>query len=358
MTFREIKINELLDFIKSDFYKNSAVIPISPQRAISQANNPNSKPDTVALILALDTAENIIGYIGILPGKITLENTPYCWNSCWWVHPEKGKMAAMPLFYKMLKISNHKMVFFELTKTTKAIIKKFDFKSETVEGFKGFLKFNFAQILPRKNAIFKTVKPLLLFIDWILNGLNQFKLATWKKQLSVELKDINDIDEVAEKFIHQFHTQQLIPINKTEINWIVQYPWLKTNPTSEDQNLAKKYFFSSLAKSFANQLVKVYQDHKLIGFLFLTIRDGEMKIPYAFFDEKNIEMITKAIYKVAINERVISFTTFNSMLIEKMKHHKSPFIMHKKLTKYIAYPTSLELNGKTIQDGDGDAVFC
>ncbi|MEJ6736632.1 MAG: hypothetical protein QNK84_06315, partial [Flavobacteriales bacterium] len=71
MTFREITIGELLEFIASDFYKNSTVIPISPQRAISQHHNPNSNPTDVALILALDKSENIIGFIGILPGKIT-----------------------------------------------------------------------------------------------------------------------------------------------------------------------------------------------------------------------------------------------------------------------------------------------
>ncbi|MDG1475950.1 MAG: hypothetical protein P8Q14_02275, partial [Vicingaceae bacterium] len=252
MTLREITIGELLDFIASDFYKNSPIIPISPQRAISQHNNPNSKSTDVALILALDKSENIIGYIGILPGKINSNATPYFWNSCWWVDPEKGKLAAMPLFYKMLQLSNKKMVFFELTETTKSIVEKFKFKTEVVPGFKGFLLFNFAQILSKRNSFFKTIKPLLSFADWFLNCFVSIKLSKFKKDTSIKYKRIDTVDNESEKFINQFSKNQLIPINKSELNWVIKYPWIKTQPTTEDKQIAERYFFSLISKSFSN----------------------------------------------------------------------------------------------------------
>lgn len=358
MTFREIKINELADFVQSDFYLNSSVIPISPQRAISQSKNPNSKPNDVALILALDKAENIIGYIGLLPGKITNDNIPYFWNSCWWVDPEKGKLAAMPLFYKMLQISNKKMVFFELTETTKNIVEKFKFKTEVVPGFKGFILFSFAKILPRKNKFFKNIQWLLSFLDWFLNCFISIKLSKFKKDTSIELKQIETIDNETEQFITGFKDSQLIPTNKSELNWIIEYPWIRTHPTQEEQELANRYFFSSISKSFTNKLYKIYKDQKLIAVLFFSIRDNEMKLPYAFFNKEDIAPVTNAIYQIAINNLVTSFTCFNEQLIQELNTGKNPFTFTKPLKKNIAYPPELDLSNKLLQDGDGDAVFC
>jgi hypothetical protein len=358
MTFREITIGELLEFIASDFYKNSTAIPISHQRAISQHHNPNSNPTDVALILALDKSENIIGFIGILPGKITTESTPYFWNTCWWVDVEKGKLAAMPLFYKMLKISNEKMIFFELTETTKNIVSKFKFKTEVIPGFKGFLLFNFAQILARRSAFFKTIKPLLSFFDWFLNCFISIKLSKFKKDNSIVFKQIESIDTESETFIHQFYSTQLIPINKSELNWMIKFPWIKTQASSKEKQIAKRYFFSSISKSFSNNLYKIYKDKKLIAILFFTIRDNEMKLPYAYFNTTDTSTVTNAIYQIAINQLVTSFTCFNTELIKQFNTSKNPFIFNKQLHKNIAYPADLNRDGKTIQDGDGDAVFC
>jgi hypothetical protein len=358
MNFREIKIGELPEFIASDFYKSSAVIPISPQRAISQSKNPNSNNNDVALILALDDKEEIIGYIGILPGKISLESSPYYWNSCWWVDPEKGKMAAMPLFYKMLQLSNQKMIFFELTDTTKNIVAKFKFKTEIIPGCKYFLLFNFAQILSKRNGFFKTIKPLLSFSDWFLNCFISLKLSRFKKDTSIKYEQIDSINDEADNFIQQFSKTQLIPITKDEVNWIVEYPWIKTQPNSVDQQIAKRYFFSSISKSFSNNLYKVYKDEKLVAVLFFTIRDKEMKLPYAFFNTADTNTVAKAIYQIAINKLVTSFTCFNKQLRDELNTTKNPFTFTKPLKKNIAYPIDLNFDGKTIQDGDGDAVFC
>lgn len=358
MTFREIKISELVDFVNSDFYLKSPVIPISPQRAISQSKNPNSKPTDVALILALDKAENIIGYIGILPGKITNNPTPYFWNSCWWVDTEKGKLAAMPLFYKMLQVSNKKMVFFELTETTKNIIAKFKFKTEIVTGFKGFILFSFAKILPRKNRIFNNIKWLLAFLDWFLNCFISIKLSKFKKDTSITFKQIDLIDTEAENFIKEQSSNQLIPIGKNELDWIIKYPWIKTQPTAEEQQLTSRYFFSSISKSFCNKLYKVYKDEKLIAVLLFSIRDNEMKLPYAYFNKVNSTSIANAISQIAINNLVSSFTCFNQQLIQEFESNKNPFTFTKPLKKNIAYPAELNVDSNMIQDGDGDAVFC
>ena len=48
--------------------------------------------------------------------------------------------------------------------------------------------------------------------------------------------------------------------------------------------------------------------------------------------------IINTIYNIAINERVISLTVFNLEIIKTIKSNKNPFVIRKKLNKYIAYP--------------------
>jgi hypothetical protein len=139
---------------------------------------------------------------------------------------------------------------------------------------------------------------------------------------------------------------------------MIKYPWINIQPTLEDQQLAKRYFFSSISKSFSNNLFKIYKDETLIAVLFFTIRDNEMKLPYAYFNSDDISSVIDAIYQIAINKLVSSFTCFNTELIKQFNTSKDPFIFNKQLHKNIAYPADLNFDGKTIQDGDGDAVFC
>ncbi|OFY84967.1 MAG: hypothetical protein A3K10_00770 [Bacteroidetes bacterium RIFCSPLOWO2_12_FULL_31_6] len=361
MNFKEIKIKELIDFIESDFYKTSDIIPISRQRAISQAKNPSGNANDVALILALDESEKIIGYIGMLPGIITIDNFSYYWNSCWWVDSEKGKMAAMPLFYKMLKISNQKMIFFDLSEKTKAIIENFNFQTKTIDGFRCFLRFNFHAKLSNKNSFFKAIKSLLLLTDCGLNLFRSIPLFFWNIATHLENKSMKEIDNEAEIFITKFKDTQLIPTQKNKINWIVKYPWIITQPNLQEKELSKRYFFSWISNSFSNKLLKVFKNQQIVGVLFFTFRDGDMKLPYSFFYNQDIDLIVQIIYQVAIENHAMSFTTFNASITERISSKRHPFIFLKKIRKYIAYPKyciNLGIENKTIQDGDGDVVFC
>ena len=83
-----------------------------------------------------------------------------------------------------------------------------------------------------------------------------------------------------------------------------------------------------------------------------------MKLPYAYYHADDVSSVAKAIYHIAINNKVNSFTCFNAQLIQEFKNSKNPYIFTKELKKNIAYPPNLNVNSNMLQDGNGDAVFC
>jgi len=356
MIFREIKVGELVDFVNTVFYKNANIVPITPQRAISQANNPYAQPNDVALVLALNNKEEIIGFIGILPGKTMLTDERFFWNTCWWIDPEKGKIAAMPLFYSMLKITKSNLIFLDLPPHTASIVAKMGFMTNSITGTKVFLRFNLNQILPKKYAFLAILKPILKFFDSCLNTMFAKKSA--KKELNYQV--IKCLDASMEVFLSKFKPTMLTPFDNTFFTWISNYSWLTTQSNEFETAIAKKYYFSYITQSFVVELLKITHQNELIGIFVVTCRDSEMKIPYCFFDDNATEKVLEAIFNYAYNKKITTITTFHPKIKEQLKLKKNTVLFTKQLVKHVGYPKQFETLGitnKLFQDGEGDAVF-
>ena len=70
MKIRQIKVGELAQYLESDEYRRTTVIPITAQRAVSHIQNPRADVEDVALILAEEENGNVLGFIGLLPDFI------------------------------------------------------------------------------------------------------------------------------------------------------------------------------------------------------------------------------------------------------------------------------------------------
>ena len=358
MQLREITIGALMDFIASEFYRNSKIIPITPQRAISQVNNPYAQQEDVALILAIDSNEQLIGYIGIMPGKTTFSDERFFWNTCWWVDKVEGKAVAMPLFYSMLKQCNFNTIFFDLTPHTAIIVKKLGFCTEISEGVKVFLRVHSVQILPKKHAFFNYLKPLLYIGDVIFNALHAIRWVVCKNKFKTTYTLIEELDEEALLFLEKNQKNGVLPFNQLKLNWIKQYPWLVAHPTAEEKAIAKKYYFSYITASFSLKVMKIKDNNTVVGLVVATIRDEEMKLSYCFFEKEYTSQLTAAIFDFAISNHISSITTFHPLIAKEIQKH--PIIFSKKINKNIAYPEkckALGITTKIFQDGDGDAIF-
>jgi len=64
-----IKIKDLVTFAEGVIAASSEgqFVPISMQRAVAHAHNPYASKDDVALLVAINSHEEVVGYFGILP---------------------------------------------------------------------------------------------------------------------------------------------------------------------------------------------------------------------------------------------------------------------------------------------------
>lgn len=368
MIFQNLTISELGDFITSDIFQKSAVLPITTHRALSQLQNPRAKADDVVLIIAIDNHE-IVGYIGLLPDDLYHEEIVYrvAWLSCWWVQDGTGNLGIQ-LFLKACQAWKRRMVITDFTPHIKTIIKKmrlFHF-APTVYGIRGFMRFNTAEVLPPKKAIFKTIQPLLKIGDTFANLLNVARLKIWKIRQSTanyHIKQLQRIDSKTNLFIQKHQNKELIKRGAKELNWILDHPWIledHSNISPSIQTETQRYYFSSLSPIFQYYPLQIFQDKRLIAVLFLMNRNGHFKLPYAYFEKEHLPIMMSALFDFLYQKKATTFTVFLPELKTFMETSPSPFFYKRLIPKDFAIGKGLDKNileNAMLQDGDGDYVF-
>ena len=88
MNITKYTIKDLREEFHRDRLWSKNILPITKNRALSYINNPNANEDDLVLFVAYNK-DNIIGYIGVLPDSIFIENNVYniAWATSWWVDP-------------------------------------------------------------------------------------------------------------------------------------------------------------------------------------------------------------------------------------------------------------------------------
>lgn len=364
MQILEIKVSELSDFVTSQLWQQISPKPITALRAISQAQNPRANPDDPALILAIDN-QTLLGLVGLLPDWINGNPEQKIFsNSCWWAHPEKGKHLAIPLFLKAFSLTGQQMFMTDCTPHTMQILKKTGlfFFPETNSGIRGFLKFNLHEILPAKFPATNKIRFFLKICDQILNPIAGIFLKMssgkfLKTDLTVERLDSFTPEQAS--FIETRSLNEFTRRSATDLRWISFFPWIK-NAAGEQSFTPVDYPFSYLTAEFNSYFLKVSDQNKLIGILHITVRDGHMKIPSAYFDDMDVSRILRVIYSQAVQKHVTTLTVFNARLVSQINQETNPFLVKKKIHRLMAVSHKLsEAYQKfpVLQDGDGDVVF-
>lgn len=386
MQILEITIGELDDFTKGELWQQLEPKPITPLRAVSQSKNPRAKADDVALIIAYE-GKTLAGLAGILPDTVNgLSDQRASSNTCWWVNGDKGRKLALPLFMKAFVLCGQRMFLTDMTPHTRSILEKtnwFEFPSVDY-GMRGFLKFNLHEILPAKRPSLQKLTPLIRLCDLALNllisplrylnrkrfGVKNGKVAgqpgkaVFNRSSSFEHKNIkieirDSLNQELHAFMKQHSCHEFIRRSTPEIEWIVRHPWIKTQQEATPAD-AYNYPFSHIAGHFEQYFLHLSTDEKTSGLLLISIRDGHMKVPYAWFDEKNAELILQQIYHQALQKNTITLTLFRPSLVKAMHSAPHPFVFKKPIRRLVAISRELsELYHRypDLQDGDGDVAF-
>jgi hypothetical protein len=363
MRFVEIPLSGILDFTSTEEFKNSAVIPVTPQRARSQSINPRGSPGDIILILAYNEKDELVGFIGALPDRLSLSHGwRVAWNSGWWIDPIRGREAAMPLFYRFLDRWNKHVLFADLTPLTYEIVCKTGFFQGRIRmGTRGYLRMPLADILPQKNRVFRTLKWLFSATDFVFNLFWEFRLRIWKNRnqidKKIEYQFISELDSSIISLIKQESTRELIRRGEEEFNWIHDYPWVIQG---EPEPFTKRYSFTSHARRFEHHRVKIIESNQVKAFLIITLRDNHLKVPYLYYKTGSLSYVMDFLLHFMISSRVQYISVFRQDLADYLIKYRTPMIWKKRIARYTA--VSKDLAGilpevYQLQDGDGDSVF-
>lgn len=362
--FKIINYGELINYINSDEYKHAENIPISPQRAVSYANNKRAEPNSPA-ILILTNNNNYIAYRCLLADKIFHQNKEisFFWISGSWVHPDfRRKGLSEFLLTEAIKTTKNKLMFSNYAAESKKLYDKSN-KFEQVaklQGFKFYFRFVNYEVLPQKSKFFGKIKPVLKASDIFLNLITDTRLLFYKKKsvnLAFEETTVytDEIKKFVEKHnkINPFRRNTEEFINFTELSWVIQ--------EKPSKNELKKYYFSDKTEQFYYKKFVLRHENKIKAFFILKIRNANLSIPY-FFTENGYEAKTTDFIKNFILEHKINtFNVYNEQIlkyIEKIKKisiYKKNNIRDFYATKFLS--DILKTEKKVFFEGDGDNAY-
>ena len=367
MEIKALTVADLKSALDSEAFWQTSTLPITKHRAISFIHNPRADEDDVVLMVAYRERQ-VIGYLGVLPDKIYIRNTEYKlgWLTSWWVDPGKATtgVGAMLLFKALNAYNQYLGVSGASKEGRKALKASQRFTAfYSLKGLEVRLRFNLTKTMLRKSPAMKTLRGLFKAIDAltdeIVNLRNFFWRRRYKKQLLVNLEMTSCIDVETDNFIKRYQQQDLTRKGQSELNWMIQYPWILSAPFKDAA--ARRYYFSSRTDRFYYLSVKVFAaNDKMIGFFILKVRDDRAGVAFSFFDSQHAPSIAAAVAQTTLEMDVSTLTLYDENLAEAFTALGCPhwsarsvsrgFLLSKAFTDI--EPADIRLHG-----GDGDLAF-
>lgn len=362
MVTKTFNKRELQAFIDSDFYKELVNVPISYHRAISQIHNPRAKDEHILLVAVFED-KYTLGYLGILPDDIFLQNNKIevGWLTCFWVDERyKKRNIAAHLFLRAIRAYHQNILITNVATFLESVYAKTKlFHKDVVKfGIRSYLRFNLADVLPPKNNFFNKSKFIFRWSDKIANLLFRRKnipllpLAaahfTFHRLTRANLADA----QLLNMHFNNTYTRR----GMVEFDWILTFPWVYEKRETVD---SRKYFFTSVSNQFITEVFLIKDTQQVVcGFFILNIRDRHLTVPYYFCTPEATVAVTDFIINKMIAHQVCMCTVFNEQLRSGFKQRKEKFLFQKNIRKPFFISTSLAATQPHLfQDGDGDGVF-
>jgi len=370
MNFRNIKISELTELVKSPQYMEWDNIPVSPARAISQSQNPFSMPEDVALIIALDDNKKILGFIGALPSKInSAGGNRIAWVSNWWVaESARGRGIAKMLLQHLTDAWGNNLAFQDLTTPTLNIINKegqfqvFKKDGVLVDFRPGFIsrinKYGYSSLTGNLLSRVLLYSGIPWFADKVYNLFLFFPRYLWlRKNRCRSPVEITEPDEKDFSFIRtkgegDFHIPDAAELDMPL--WLVE-------PSAKNRFLAKKYPYSSFAFSFKTFWLRWEKNNKIQALLMLSLRDGVMKTNFVYCEEEFKKDLPRELLGYCIkNKHVNTIVTAQPIFAWFYAASRLPVFRKRQYTRYLAASKeimNLFQADPVFQDGVGDYWF-
>ncbi len=354
---------QLLEFINSEEFKHLENYPITRHRALSHINNPRSSDTDIILYIASEN-DKIVGYRLIMVDDIIVneQKEKIGWYSCVWVHPQKrGTGIAKKMVDISLSDWNNNIIFQGPVAASKNLYTSTNvFNERFITGLRAYSRFDLNEVMLAKKPFLKPLSFLFKFTDGFFNlFIDSFSSPSTVIPENIEF--VKEIDNETEEFIKMNQSNNLFKRNKTDLNWILNYPWILSS--NELDRVSANYHFSSVAKKFEFLNVKFYDEqHKLAGFVMLQLRNKHLTVHTASFEVSQLKNIVELIYQVIRKYKTNSFSVYNKDITDYISRNKNPFIFKKELKRGFYYSKNFEHYFKknprlSFEAGDGDMIF-
>jgi hypothetical protein len=367
MEIKTFTIADLKIALVSEDFWLTQTLPITKHRALSCSRNPRAAEDDPVLLVAYQE-NRVIGYLGILPDKIFVNNAVYKlgWLTSWWVDPScaTGGAGAILLFKALNAYDQYIGVSGgsrEARKALHASQKFIDLKP--LPGLDIRLRLNLTRDIPRRFAAMKILRGFLKLFDVMLNEVADFRNFFWQwrnnpcQHLAFEY--ISAIDAETDRFIRQHHQDDLTRKEKPDLSWIMNNPWVISAPFKD--SASQRYYFSSRAARFSYLGVKVFERQaEMIGFFLLKVRDDRMSVVYSFFERRHAASITAAALHHALAMDVSILSLYDEQLVAGFSQLGCPCWSAQKKSRGFSLSKAfadIPLADCRLHGGDGDLAF-
>ena len=360
MDIRAVSLKELIAFVSSEAYSQLEVVPITPERAVSQTENPHAREDDIVLWIATSGKGRVIGFAGSLPAYDVHHHRRMGWNTCWWIDPERGRDLALPLFNRFLSYWEQHVAFADMTRHTYAIISQMNFCHTWEENLvHSYIRLSGKRILRKTGNIGKVLYPVIMAGVVCINAIQQIRMylaANLGRNLRLEIRE--HCDEEIHEFILEHQKNDFLQRSMDEYKWIEDHHWLVGESEKAD-GLDKKYPFSYQVSHFSMDWVLSWQNDKIISVMFTSLRDGDMKLLY-YFGEQAVTGIQVIMNKIRKDKRVQSILFCHPDLTANSRKLRNICLFSRYRNRYAGISKGIfeELpNHLVLQMGDGDSVF-
>lgn len=352
-------IAQLKNYIDSPIYRESGILPVSPERVASYIRNPRARPDLPVLFLLHDD-EEIIAYRSLLPDYFISDNgpVPFAWLSGNYVSPKHRRKGLSTLLFKRVEEAwDGKLMYTNYAPESKAVYDKlnaFDLFRER-PGRRYYLRSSLRVLLGGR---IKSTG-LLEFGDKLINSIHdpglrvdQFRIP---EGITAEQKEV--LDPGLKEFISGQAAASLFRRGPEEFRWIREWPWVSEKPLI---SLEGTYQFSREVEKFRSKIFEL-KSNKGTAFLWITIINSKAAVPYFFTDDPLLTIAARQlVLKEMISEACSYLTIRHPELGPVMGTRKNPFLFSRSMPQRYFCHKSLKNSiheELQIHDGDGDCIF-
>jgi GNAT superfamily N-acetyltransferase len=352
----KVRLSELESFIHSKPFMQLTCVPITPARAKSYMENPHGLPDDMVLIMAYMDGQ-MIAFRSLYAGVIQPENERirFGWCSGSWVHPDfRRKGISLRLLKEAYDDWNGRLMFTNYAPESENLYLKTGWFHEihSYEGARGYL-FVGKQRLMSVTGNRKVPAFLFTIGSFITNLIARMRVfaCSHKINRALQFEELEFPDSECYRFLQDDPENFLFVREEKDWNWIFRFPWI----SDSNNEIKRKYPFSSVSGSFYYRTIKVLQDGILAGFFIFSVREGHLKTLFFHLKPAMEKDVAGFIKKFAAREKLEMVTIYHSEIARSLLQDKIPFLYVKPYGQKIYSTFLFDKSFRYFyRDGEGD----